>query len=106
MLNKKLCLISNKNHILKELVDGLAIEGAFIILENSKCGCQKESIGTLFKNSKEQTKLEEYYKSNQKFNLEGQKTSRKFRSRNLYSIYIKWIYLRNIFRTPFFSSEI
>ena len=69
-LNERLTSINEEDRILEEVMRSLAIEGAFIVVENSKGGYFKNSVGRFLVKPSEQAKLEELFHSDQKINLE------------------------------------
>jgi len=71
-LNESLTSVNEDYLILEEVVERLAIEGVFIVIENAKGGHLNKSVGIFLKNLSEQAKLEEFFQANKKINLEVQ----------------------------------
>jgi len=70
-LNKSLTSINEEDRILEEVVKSLAIEGAFIIVEDDKGGYLKRAAGIFLEKPSEQIELEEFFQANQKINLQA-----------------------------------
>jgi len=69
-LNKRLTSINEEDRLLEEVVRSLAIEGAFIVVENSKGDYFKKAVGRFLGRPSEQSKLEELFQPDQRSNLE------------------------------------
>jgi two-component system sensor histidine kinase ComP len=71
-LEENATLLLAKDQLFKDLIQNLGIDGAFIIVENEQTGCFEKSFGRFKNNCKEQSKLEEYFRKNQKLDLEAE----------------------------------
>ncbi|HWQ43247.1 MAG TPA: ATP-binding protein [Desulfosporosinus sp.] len=70
-LNESLSKINEENQMLEEVVKSLAIEGAFIVVEDGKGGYLKNVVGSFLEKPSEQIELEEYFQNDQRINLEA-----------------------------------
>ena len=70
-LNESLSFIHEESQMLEEVVKSLAIEGVFIVVEDSKGGYLKKVVGSFLKRPSEQAELEEYFQTDQRINLEA-----------------------------------
>lgn len=77
-LNERLISINEENRILEELVNSLAIEGAFIVADDGKGGYLKNAVGRFLKKSSEQVILEEFFQADLRINLEAKILSNDF----------------------------
>jgi two-component system, NarL family, sensor histidine kinase ComP len=69
-LNQSLTSVNEEERILEEVVKTLAIEGAFIIIEDAKGQYLKKAVGIFLDEPIRQVKLENYFKVEQKINPE------------------------------------
>ncbi|MDR3600962.1 MAG: histidine kinase [Desulfosporosinus sp.] len=69
-LNESLTSINEEDQTLEEVVKSLAIEGAFIIVEDDKGGYLKRAAGIFLAKPSEQIILEDFFQVNQRNNLE------------------------------------
>lgn len=70
-LHESLSMINEENLMLEEVVKSLAIEGAFIAVEDAKGGYLKKAIGNFLEKPSEQAELEEFFQAEQRINLEA-----------------------------------
>lgn len=63
-------MINEESRMLEEVVKNLAIEGAFIVVEDGKGGYLKKAVGIFLEKPSEQIKLEEFFQDNQRINLD------------------------------------
>jgi two-component system, NarL family, sensor histidine kinase ComP len=77
-LSNSVISINEEDSILEEVVKSLKIEGAFIIVEDDKGRYLNKSVGVFSKNISEQLKLEEYFRIEQKIDLEAKMLSDDF----------------------------
>ncbi len=68
-LNANLSSINDEDRILQEVVKSLAIEGAFIVVEDGNRGYLKKAVGRFSGKPSEQADLEEFYQTDNKINL-------------------------------------
>jgi len=77
-LNESLSMIHEENQILEEVVKILAIEGAFITVEDGKGGYQKKVVGSFLEKPSDQIKLEEFFQADQRITLSAKILSEDF----------------------------
>ncbi|MDQ7096588.1 ATP-binding protein [Desulfosporosinus sp. PR] len=70
-LNERLISIHEEESILEEFVNSLKIQGAFIIIKDDKSRNFNKSVGMFAENINERYKLQEYFRTEQKINLEA-----------------------------------
>jgi len=68
-LNENLTSINEVDRIFEEVVS-LKIEGAFIVVEDSKGGYLKKAVGRFLEKPSEQAELENFFKADQRINLD------------------------------------
>ena len=71
-LNESLNLINEEERILEEVVKRLAIEGAFIVIEDRKGGYRKKAVGRFLRKPSKQIELEEFFQADQKIDLKAE----------------------------------
>ncbi|RJE47972.1 MULTISPECIES: ATP-binding protein [unclassified Dehalobacter] len=71
-LEENTTLLLAKDQLFEDLIQNLGIDGAFVIVENEQTGCFEKSVGRFKNNCKEQSKLEGYFRQNQKLDLEAE----------------------------------
>lgn len=69
-LNASLSSINEEDWIFEEVVKILAIEGAFIAVEDGNGGYLKKTVGRFLEIPSEQADLEEFYQTDQRINLD------------------------------------
>jgi two-component system sensor histidine kinase ComP len=72
-LNESLTTINEEYRILDGMVKSLKIEGALIIIEDSNRGYIKKAVGRFLEKPNEQIKLEQFFRTDQRINLETKK---------------------------------
>jgi len=72
-LNEKLASLHEEERILEEIVNSLGVEGALIVARNNKGAYLKKAVGRFLENPHEQSRLTNYFQSDQKITLGAKK---------------------------------
>jgi two-component system sensor histidine kinase ComP len=70
-LNEGLSSVYEEDRILNRMVESLKIEGALIIIEDGNRGYVKKAVGRFLEKPYEQIKLEQFFRTDQRINLEA-----------------------------------
>ena len=70
-LNENLSMIHEEDWMLEEVAKSLAIEGAFIAVEDGKGGYLKKAVGRFLEKKSEQAELEEHFQAGHGINLDA-----------------------------------